>query len=137
MSSYVNATTDLVTYGLNGVSVVNISPTILQAQCDAASTLADGYLFPRMPVPVGKQAGGAYPVDLVMRVAHIAAYNIICTRGFNPESGGDMALQQRYKMAVEWLEDVQRQRITPPWVVEPTSANYQMPNVVSGAPRGW
>lgn len=140
MSSYVSATTDLFTYGIPATAVTNFpgGSAALQAQCDAASNMADAYISPRMPVPVQKSGSpAAYPLDLVMRVAHVAAFMIICTRGFNPENPQDASLQLRHDLAIKYFEDIQRQRITPPWIVEPTSANYQMPNVVTGQQRGW
>lgn len=133
---YVNASTDLVTYGLPASALVNVPLATQQAQCDAASLMADGYLSPRTPTPI-PQTNGAYPTDLVMRVAQIAGFMILCTRGFNPESGADVAVQMRHDLAIQWLERVQRQALTPAWIVEPTSSSYQAPNVVSGTPRGW
>lgn len=73
-----------------------------------ASGVADSHLRGRYRLPLV-----SYPSELSMYVSWIAAYLILSTRGFNPASGADVNLRQRYEDALEWLEGVQAKRIHP------------------------
>lgn len=130
MASYA-LTSDFALYGLLPSASVNLSN--VQAQLDAVSAMFDGYLGVRMQLPI-KQP---YGLDLVMRVCHVAAWNVLLTRGFNPDNPGDLAVKERHDLAMAWIRDVRNQVVTPPWTVEPTSTQYSFPNVQTQQPRGW
>lgn len=44
--------------------------------------------------------------DLRRAVAHIAAYDLLSARGFNPNTGSDIAVRDRYLEALKWLTQV-------------------------------
>lgn len=134
MSSYATPT-DLTTYALQSYAVANISPTVIQGELDAASTLADSYLRGRYALPL--QAWG---IDLTMNVCFLAAANILRSRGANPSAGADVEVFERAKEAVEWFRGIQKQSVHPdvtPASQPSISNNYQLPQVISAQPRGW
>ena len=125
---------DLTTYSLPSAAVASLSAPLLQAQLDAASAVADGYLRARYSLPLLVP----YPADLVIQVCNYAAFSIMALRGYNQDSGADVQIQQRYLCAITWFESVERQRIHP-LVVETAIASpkYQFPQVATGSNRGW
>jgi phage gp36-like protein len=132
MSSYATIT-DLQRYGLPPEAVQGISDPTLQAELDAASTLADSYLRGRYALPLV-----TYDVELTMNVCWLAAFNIMAARGYNPETGADSIYLDRFNRATQWLRDVQRQQIHPNVTPQPVNdATYGFPQVNTATPRGW
>jgi phage gp36-like protein len=125
---------DLTTYSLPSAAVASLSNSLLQAQLDAASSVADGYLRARYSLPLLPP----YPADLVIQVCNYAAYTIMALRGYNQDAGVDIQIQQRYLTAIQWFESVERQRIHPAVIETPVAApKYQFPQVATGPLRGW
>lgn len=132
MSSYATIT-DLQRYGLPPEAIQGIADPTLQAELDAASTLADSYLRGRYALPLI-----SYDVELTMQVCYIAAYNIMAARGYNPEQGADTIYENRWKLAVAWLRSVQRQEIHPNVQPQPVDdATLGFPQVSTAPARGW
>jgi phage gp36-like protein len=147
VSSYATLT-DLTTLGVPAGAISSISSGDQQKALDAASTLADGYLRGKFTLPIATPS-----VDLVEAVCKVAAYSLLSVRGYNPETGSDPNLRDRYKDAIAWFQGVAAGRITPaltdasvgsvggPFVVQPTMAEGLdgSSRLVSGAPRarGW
>jgi len=71
-----------------------------------ASEEIDGYLRDQFTLPL-KQWGS----DIVQKSCDIAAYRLICLRGFNPELDGSYL--DNYKLAVSWLKDVAAGKVVP------------------------
>ena len=107
MSSYATPS-DLTTYGLPAAAVASLGSQAIQAAIDAASTLADGYLRAKFTLPVT-----VVSADLKATVCRIAAYDLLSTRGYNPETGSDPNIRDRYQDAIRWLEGVAKGNITP------------------------
>jgi phage gp36-like protein len=117
----------------------------LQSALDDASDLADSYIGPRGQLPLLEP----YPGDLVKAVCKIAAFEILSTRGINPASGADTALEIRYNQAMKWLDNVRTQVISPAFLFSPDpTQTHQQPYVQSSsvinlatggraANRGW
>lgn len=106
MSSYADIT-DLTRYGLPETALADLDPEAVQGTLDAASSTADSYFANRFPIP--------YPnpgTDLVDAVCRIAAFNIMATRGYNPD-GDAGQLRLRYEDAIRWLEQVAAEKVTP------------------------
>lgn len=51
--------------------------------------------------------------DLTMCCAKLAAYDVMCWRGFNPNQGSDLNYLTRYEQAQRYLLGVSRQEIRP------------------------
>lgn len=126
----------LAQYGLPAQALAAIPTPTQQAELDAASDTADSYIRGRGQLPLLMP----YPLDLIRWECWIAAFNIMQTRGYNPSSGADRAIAERYKLAIEDLGKVQRQALHPAFVfstVPSTDPTYGLPQVRSDAPRGW
>lgn len=132
MSSYATIT-QLLQFALPQEAVQNISNATLQAELDAASTVADSYLRGRYPSGIA-----TFDVDLSINVCYLAAYSILAARGYNPEQGADSTYYDRWKAALEWFKGVQRQAIHPNITPNPTGTPLgTFPVVMTMQERGW
>ena len=132
MSSYATIT-QLTQFALPAEAVQNISNATLQAELDAASTVADSYLRGRYPNGIA-----TWDVDLSINVCYLAAYSILAARGYNPEQGADSTYYDRWKAATKWFEGVQRQSIHPNITPNPTGTPLgTFPVVMTERERGW
>lgn len=135
--------TNLITSGLPATALGTLTAAQQQAALDNASAEVDSYLRGRYPLPL--QAWGA---EITMATCVIAAYNVMNVRGYNPASGADVNLSDRYLNTIAWLRDVQKRaahpNVTPAYDPAPI---YAQPVVISssvvdatgrtGPSRGW
>lgn len=127
------APAQLVLYGLNRNAIQKVSLDEQNAACAAASATADSYFRGRYPLPFL-----SYDVDITMRVAHVAIWLLLSSRGRNPESGYDDQIDKRYEEALAWFGCVQRQAAHPNVTVStPNAPQYSFPAVLTGRQRGW
>ena len=76
--------------------------------------------------------------DLRQAVCKIAAYELLCIRGFNPAAGADINILERRNQADSWLTSVARQEISPDIVGAPhQSPAFDNPRIISSALQGW
>lgn len=98
----------------NGMSQQALSsPSIASADVQnaallAASEVADSYLRQQFQLPL-KQWGA----DLVQHVCWLAAYRLICIRGFSPTSDLDASYAENDKLARAWFRDVAKALASP------------------------
>lgn len=129
-------TTDLARLGIAATAIAAVSSTIQEAALEAASVLADGYLRGRYTLPLT-----TWGEDLTRAVCAIAAWDILCQRGFDPNRGGDVAIETRANAATSWLKDVSAGRVvvsggnTTPTATRHARASG--PRVTSDRTRGW
>lgn len=71
-----------------------------------ASELADGYLRQQFVLPLVRWGS-----DLVRRVCDVAAYYLVCVRGFSPEADGHFLAN--YESAERWFREVAKGLISP------------------------
>lgn len=71
-----------------------------------ASEFVDGYLRQQFKLPLT-----AWGSDLVQIVSQVAAYKLVCLRGFNPEADG--LYKDNFDSAQRWLERVAQGLISP------------------------
>ena len=83
------------------------------AQLLRASELIDGYLRDQFALPLV-----SWGADIVQATCDIAAYRLVCLRGFNPEKDG--LYKDNFDAAVRWCENVAK-GIVAPDVVDGTS----------------
>ena len=120
-------------YGLNPFAIQKVSLDEQNAACIAASATADSYFRGRYPLPFL-----TFDVDIVMRVAHVATWLLLSSRGRNPEAGYDDQIDERYNQAIAWFGCVQRQAAHPNVTVSQSNTpRYSFPAVISGPTRGW
>jgi phage gp36-like protein len=132
MSQYAT-TTDLVTYAIKAEALTGISTTMQNLALVAASAEADSYLKGRYALPLL-----AWDAALSNAVARIAAYMLIKTRGFNPQSAADINFRLGYEDAIRWLRDVERQNAHPDLTPSPSQVpTYNAPQVFTTNGRGW
>src|SRR4051794_15034224 len=108
--------------GINPSAIKGVGSPDLLAALDAASQEADGYLGAQYTLPLL-----AWGKDLRKYVSQLAAYDILATRGRNPQ-GLDEDVRMRRDDAIRWLKDVRAGVITPAGIVDST------PNQVAGTP---
>lgn len=132
MSDYA-ALTDLYAYGLSAVQCGSVSEPVRQQQLDARNAWADGKLRGRYNLPLL-----TWGVDLKMAVAQLAAYDVMCIRGFNPAAGADVNIRLRHDDAIKWFDQMQRQAVHPTVTETPRQAPaYDAPSIRTKPKRGW
>ena len=102
MSHQYATTTQLAQLAIPSNALTGISSDDQNAQLQAASAVADGYLRSHYGVPLV-----SYDLDLSLRVSQIAAYYLLQRRGFlneNQESNFRKGLED----ALAWLRDVSK-----------------------------
>lgn len=107
MSSYATPAS-LVQYGINAAALQPFTTQQQQAALDAASSVVDGYLGSRFQLPLV-----SWGEDLRRTVAIIAAFDLMMSRGLDPNHQATQVLQQRYDSAVTWCRDIAAGRVTP------------------------
>jgi len=122
MASYAT-TADLAQFAINPNAFASISAANQQAQLDAASTVAEGYLADQYHLPIV----APYPIDLRMNVCQIAAFFLMTFRGYKP-GGADELIRLRYDDAMKWFNGIASGVISPSGIIDST------PNVREGAP---
>lgn len=130
MSSYATIT-DLTTYGLPAAALAGIYQDQVQDALDAASTTADSYLALRFTVPYANPGA-----DLKDAVSRIAAFNLMATRGYNPD-GDAGQLRLRYEDAIRWLEKVSAGKVQPAGVPAGTESLADFGTYSQNTLRGW
>lgn len=135
---------DLYTYGLPATALGSLSAATQQAALDAASVKIDEHIGARYALPLL-----SWPSSFPEYAAKIAAYQLISVRGFNPASGADVNLRDRYLDAMRELKMIQNQQMHPnvtpstgqsPTYDQPTLLSSSVVNLMNGATaqnRGW
>lgn len=126
--SYASAI-DLTTYGLPSTAIGNLTPTQVSAALTEASSRVDSFLRGRFALPLV-----AWETDITQATCAIAAYNLLSIRGYNPGSGADVNIRDRYLDTLRWLSQVQKNmahpNITP---AAAQSAGYAQPNITTSS----
>lgn len=106
-----------------------------QAILNSRCAFADDKMRARYRLPLL----APYPESLKQNVLFLAAYDVLCVRGYNPASGADQNVRLRYLDAMKWFDDVERQRCHPVAVESQTagSVEYDAPQVISDGRDGW
>lgn len=144
---------DLTAVGWNANVQGNLTNAQVLAQLQNASDYADNFFRGRYGAGscplLPNQPSGTYDTALVQAVCKIAAYWLICIRGFNPNNGGDANFRMQFGDATAWLDKVQRQQahpnVTPATTtgngaVQPQVISSSVSNLSNGATaptRGW
>jgi phage gp36-like protein len=81
-------------------------PAAQDAQLLRASEVADSYLRSQYKLPLVRWGS-----DIVDAVCNVAAYKLVCLRGFNPEA--DESYLTNYNTATKWLRDIGSGVVTP------------------------
>jgi phage gp36-like protein len=137
MPSQYAALGDLTVYGMPATALGNLTTTQQTDALIAASSEMDSYFRGRYSLPFT-----AWGVEVTECCCKIAAYHLLNIRGYNPASGADVNILNRYTAALMWLREVQRQAahpdVTPgsgavPSYNQPLVISYSVIDVQSGA----
>lgn len=125
---------DLTRLGLGGPALASLDSTTRTAALTARSGFADGFLAKRFTLPLS-----AWGEDLREAVVHLASWDLLCRRGFDPTSGSGAAVQINAERSERWLRDLAAGRIEPVGYVDatPTVTETRSVVVVSRPRRGW
>ena len=126
---------DLYVYGMPAVAMGSVSTATQQAILDGRNDYADDKMRARYRLPLQTP----YPVSLKQNICMLAAWDILMARGYNPGAGADVNIANRGQMALDWFNDVERQRAHPN-VIEAsggTDPGYPAPAVISKPLQGW
>lgn len=111
-------TTDLTRFGLSAAALTGVSTTTQEEALDAASAVLDGYIASRKKLPLT-----VWGDDLRRYVCHLAAYDLMVTRGYDPNAGNDDNLRLRYQDALDWGQRFSAGRVESPDMVDSTPAD--------------
>lgn len=135
-------TTQLASAGLPAQALAGVSSTIQGEHLDEASAVIDSYLRAAYTLPLATP----YPSEVVRCCCHLAAYSLICWRGYDPARSPE-TFRQRHEDAILWLRDVSAGRAALAVSADSTSDLQEGgPRVQSGSvdtdgvvadPRGW
>lgn len=126
---------DVYAFGLPLVAMGSVSTATQQRILDGRNEYADDKMRARYKLPLQTP----YPVSLVQNICMIVAWDILMVRGYNPGAAADVNIATRGEMAMNWFNDVERQRAHPN-VVEAagsTDPGYAAPHVLSKPLQGW
>jgi phage gp36-like protein len=124
---------DYTLFGLVASALSTVPNDVKQAALDSASEFVDGYLRSRYRLPLSD-----WGQEIVEITVIIAVWHLMSRRGFMPSAGADTVIRQRYDDALNWLNRVGRQEITPN--VTPNTFDIAVlaaPRVITREKRGW
>lgn len=99
----------------------------------AASSVVLSFLRKRFGLPLV-----SWSDDVKRATAHIAAWDLLAGRGYNPLTGGDPSIKLRADAAFSWLRDVVDGRVEPEDVVDSTpDVDERSPLIASSELSGW
>ena len=122
---------DLVACGVSPEAIKRMGPDVIAAILAQASRTADGFLAQRYSLPL-LSCGD----DLTMLVCQIAAYRIMCRRGWNPADPNNAGLVFLYNEALRTLKSVAVGDLALSVVDTSPEPTYE-PDLTSHRPRGY
>lgn len=124
---------DIIKYGVQAQALESVVDAEKQAALDAASSDAAGLLAKRYALPLLE-----WGTSITRRVVHLAVYDMLSVRGFNPQRGADANIQKRYDDAMKWFRDVSEGLVEPEGVVDSSSdLDEAAPLVDQGREAQW
>lgn len=134
-SAYITVA-ELSAYALAAPSLARFTPDDQLIAIEAASSEFEAYASSKHTVPLS-----AVPVVAKLHIARCAGYHLLGSRGFDPQ-GPDQLIQQGYKDALKWFQDVGAGRVplgpVPGEPATPGDSGGSVfdPSVLSNDPRG-
>lgn len=125
--------TELLSLGAFATTLSDVSAGQRADAISAASSVVLSYLRKRYGLPLV-----SWSDDVRRATAHIAAYDLIVLRGFNPANGRDVVARERAIDARDWLRDVAKGLVEPEDIADSTaSVEEEAPLVASDSRSGW
>ena len=126
---------DLAALGLNAIALSSIPSGSQTEALSAASRVVDSYLRSQFTLPLVQ-----WGTDVTRATCLIAAYDLMTSRGFNPDAAADVNVRMRFEDATRWLEKCASGAVVPSVTDSTpgaTQGSVSAPVVVSGYPRGY
>lgn len=115
--------TDIQVSSLTPAAAARFGTAAINASLQAASSIADSYIVSQFDLPLQVFDSSAVPpkdqgwdMSLTLGVCNIAAYLLYTQFGFNPGAPADQLIEERYKRAISWLEQIRDKLIFPQWI---------------------
>jgi phage gp36-like protein len=115
-------TSDLQNLAITPAAYGRFGATAATAALQAASGICDGYISSQFDLPLQVSPQG-WDMSLTMYTTWIAAFLLYSQFGYSPMAPADEIIESRYKKAIEWLQQIKTQEITPPWVSDPSAVS--------------
>lgn len=133
MASQYATLADLYIHGAPSASFGSLTSGDREAALQAASEELDAAIASQGTVPLT----GTIPSDLIQKVCQIAAYELLCRVGFNPNAGSDRNYLDRAVMARDYFKRVSRGEVHPKVTFTEARSGKAQPKVRSKSLRGW
>lgn len=128
MTAYAS-TADLYVYGAPEKAFGQLTSGQKDGALESASRDVDTYLRGRFSLPLL-----AWDTSITEATCRVAAYNLLSVRGYNPASGSDVNIKDRYDQSISWLVKVQKQQAHPNVTPQPNNTpDYNQPTVLSSS----
>ena len=98
----------LARYGLPPKALSRFTTEEQDRGLEAASGVVDSYLRARYTLPIQR-----WGLELTRCVAAIAAYDLMTSRGYDPNLAADEQLRLRYEDSLAWLRMVRKNEVDP------------------------
>jgi phage gp36-like protein len=122
---------DLKSCGLPAGALAGVAFDVQNQALEDRSAYADGFIGDTCSLPLARP----YDRTLVRCVCHLATWDLLLLRGFNPAVAGDAAAQYRAEQAEKWLLRVANKQVR---LAVPENSNTSIqPDVATNCPRGW
>lgn len=125
---------DFLTSGVPTGGLDSIDKSVWNQMLIKASSFADSFIGDKYTLPLSRP----YPGSLVDAVCQVAAWRLMCLRGYNPAVAGgssDGIIRQGFLDARDWLIRVANGQAALT-VIQAIPESLQ-PDVVSASPRGY
>lgn len=98
----------LARYGLPPKALSRFTTEEQDRGLEAASGVVDSYLRARYTLPIQR-----WGLELTRCVASIAAYDLMTSKGYDPNLAADEQLRLRYEDSLNWLKMVRKNEVDP------------------------
>jgi hypothetical protein len=123
---------DVSKFGVRGAALTGISSSDIDDTIGAVSKEFESYFRSRYNLPLLD-----FGDDVRAAVARVVAYELLITRGLNPELGADQNLAVRAEQSRSWGRAVARQEANPDVTPTPPQVPaYDQPRIVT-QPQRW
>lgn len=135
MAAYASAA-DRDRLGIRSAALASLPAGTVEAQLEATSRMADGYIGNAYPLPLT-----AWGDDLRAAIVHVSDWNLLATRGFDPQRGNDEVIRLRYEDAMRWLREIHAGKLLPVGMAGTTTPEASSPlrrsHLFNQRDRGW
>lgn len=121
---------DFFRFGVPSTARGALTDDQINAALQSASSTMDAHFRGRYALPLI-----AWGIEVTKYCCWLSAFELLSgTRGYNPASGADVNIVDRYREAMAWLNGVQRQAIHPDVTPQTTQTpTYNQPTIITSS----